>query len=154
MIELTKRAKKIIHEISKEEAKKVNSETVNTEHVFLALLSEQDSVAIKIILNLAVDIDKMRSDIQNFAFNNKNKETNLQTIIEISTSEAKNLKHNYVGTEHILLSLLKIDSGVSTIFNNYKLNYKLVKNEINRLLNVTQSSPSENTKKTFEQKKE
>ena len=154
MIELTKRAKKIINEISKEEAKKVNSETINTEHVFLALLSEQDSVAIKIILNLAIDIDKIKNDVQAFCDNNKNIENNLQNIIDVSITEAKNLKHNYVGTEHILLAILKVESAISYIFTNYKLTHKMVKNEINRLLNVTQSSPNENTKKTFENKKE
>jgi ATP-dependent Clp protease ATP-binding subunit ClpA len=56
MIELTKRAKKIVHELSKEEAKKTNTDTVSAEHVFLALLSEQDSVAIKIIINLSINI--------------------------------------------------------------------------------------------------
>ena len=154
MIELTKRAKKIINEISKEEAKKVNSETINTEHVFLALLSEQDSVAIKIILNLAIDIDKIKNDVQAFCDNNKNIENNLQNIIDVSITEAKNLKHNYVGTEHILLAILKVESAISYIFTNYKLTHKMVKNEINRLLNVTQSSPNENPKKTFENKKE
>lgn len=154
MIELTKRAKKIVHDLSKEEAKKVNSETVNIEHVFLALLSEQDSVAIKIIINLSIDIEKMRNDIQRFAINNPNRENSLQTIIDASMSEAKNLKHNYVGTEHILLAILKADSPLSSIFNTYKLTYKTVKNEINRLLNVTQPSQHESTKKNFDNKKE
>ena len=154
MIELTKRAKKIVNELSKEEAKKVNSDTVNSEHVFLALLSEQDSVAIKIILNLSVDIDKMRDDIQRFALANPNRENNLQIIIDASMSEAKNLKHNYVGTEHILLAILKTESPLNTVFNSYKLTYKAVKNEINRLLNVTQTTQPESTKKTFEGKKE
>lgn len=154
MIELTKRAKKIVNELSKEEAKKVNSDTVNSEHVFLALLSEQDSVAIKIILNLAVDIDKMRDDIQKFAYANPNRDNNLQTIIDASMNEAKNLKHNYVGTEHILLAILKTESSLNSIFNAYKLTYKGVKNEINRLLNVTQPTQAESTKKTYESKKE
>ena len=154
MIELTKRAKKIVNELSKEEAKKVNSDTVNSEHVFLALLSEQDSVAIKIILNLAIDIDKMRDDIQKFAIANPNRDNNLQAIIDASMSEAKNLKHNYVGTEHILLAILKTESVLSSIFSSHKLTYKGVKNEINRLLNVTQPTQSESTKKTFENKKE
>jgi ATP-dependent Clp protease ATP-binding subunit ClpC len=154
MIELTKRAKKIIHEISKEEAKKVNSDFINTEHVFLALLSEQDSVAIKIILNLAVDIDKIKNEVQEFTLNNKNLENNLQSIIDASIGEAKNLKHNYVGTEHILLAILKVESAISYIFSAYKLTYKAVKNEINRLLNVTHPTQSEQNKKTFEAKKE
>lgn len=154
MIELTKRAKKIVNELSKEEAKKVNSDTINTEHVFLALLSEQDSVAIKIIINLSVDIDKIRSDVQKMSFSANNKDSNLQSIIDGSITEAKSLKHNYVGTEHILLSLLKTESQLSSIFTSYKLTYKSVKNEINRLLNVTQTSPSETNKKSFENKKE
>ena len=154
MIELTKRAKKIVNELSKEEAKKVNSDTINTEHVFLALLSEQDSVAIKIIINLSVDIDKIRSDVQKMSFSANNKDSNLQSIIDGSITEAKSLKHNYVGTEHILLSLLKTESQLNSIFTSYKLTYKSVKNEINRLLNVTQTSPSETNKKSFENKKE
>ena len=128
MIELTKRAKKIVNELSKEEAKKVNSDTINTEHVFLALLSEQDSVAIKIIINLSVDIDKIRSDVQKMSFSANNKDSNLQSIIDGSITEAKSLKHNYVGTEHILLSLLKTESQLSSIFTSYKLTYKSVKN--------------------------
>jgi ATP-dependent Clp protease ATP-binding subunit ClpC len=152
MIELTKRAKKIVHELSKEEAKKTNTDTVSAEHVFLALLSEQDSVAIKIIINLSINIDNMKSDIQNFAFGNQNRNNNLQNVIDTSISEAKSLKHNYVGTEHILLAILKTDYGFSNIFNTYKLNYKTVKNEINRLLSV--SAPQGENKKTFENKKE
>jgi len=144
MVEFTKRAKKVINEMAQEEARRLGHDFVGPEHIFLGLLKEEDSVAVKILHNLNVNTSDLRKEIER-----KSREENLildlpasqeryQKIVEASQDEAKKMKHNYVGTEHILLALLRDNNNlVAGILSNTGINYNVIKGEIHRLLGVS-----------------
>ncbi|MEM7182851.1 MAG: ATP-dependent Clp protease ATP-binding subunit [Spirochaetota bacterium] len=143
MVEFTKRAKRVINEMAQEEAKRLNHDYVGPEHIFLGLLKEEDSVAVKILINLNINLAELRKEVEK-----KSKEGNLlldlptsqeryQRIVEASKEEAKRMKHNYVGTEHILLALLRDNNNIaSAVLTTFSVNYNVIKSEILRLLGV------------------
>ncbi|MCB1179975.1 MAG: ATP-dependent Clp protease ATP-binding subunit, partial [Leptospiraceae bacterium] len=145
MVEFTKRAKRVINEMAQEEAKRMGHDFVGPEHIFLGLLKEEDSVAVKILINLNINLNELRKDVER-----KAKEENLmldlptsqdryQKIVEASREEAKRMKHNYVGTEHILLALLRDNNNIAAgVLSSYSVNYNVIKSEILRLLGVSQ----------------
>jgi ATP-dependent Clp protease ATP-binding subunit ClpC len=143
MAEFTKRAKRVINEMAQDEAKRLGHDYVGPEHIFLGLLKEEDSVAVKILTNLNINLNELRKDIER-----KSKEDSLildlptsqdryQKIVDGSREEAKRMKHNYVGTEHILLALLRDNNIVSSVLSTYSVNYNVIKSEILRLLGVS-----------------
>lgn len=143
MVEFTKRAKRVINEMAGEEARRLGHDFVGPEHIFLGLLREEDSVAVKILLNLNINLNELRREVEK-----KSREDNLlmdipssqdryQRIVEASKDEAKRMKHNYVGTEHILLALLKDNNNiVAGVLSTFGVNYNVIKSEILRLLGV------------------
>lgn len=143
MVEFTKRAKRVINEMAQEEAKRLNHDYVGPEHIFLGLLKEEDSVAVKILINLNINLNELRKEVEK-----KSREGNLlldlptsqeryQRIVEASKEEAKRMKHNYVGTEHILLALLRDNNNIaSAVLTTFSVNYNVIKSEILRLLGV------------------
>jgi ATP-dependent Clp protease ATP-binding subunit ClpC len=147
MVEFTKRAKRVINEMAQDEAKRLGHEYVGPEHIFLGLLKEDDSVAVKLLINLNININELRREVER-----KSREGNLlldlptsheryQRVVEASKDEAKRMKHNYVGTEHILLALLKDNNNLaSSVLNNFSVNYNVIKSEILRLLGVPPTS--------------
>jgi ATP-dependent Clp protease ATP-binding subunit ClpC len=144
MVEFTKRAKRVINEMAQEEAKRLGHDYVGPEHIFLGLLKEEDSVAVKILINLNINLNELKKDVER-----KSREENLimdlpssqdkyQKIVEASRDEAKRMKHNYVGTEHILLALLKDNNNIAAaVLSTYSVNYNVIKSEILRLLGVS-----------------
>lgn len=143
MVEFTKRAKRVIKEMAQEEAKRLGHDFVGPEHIFLGLLREEDSVAIKILINLNINLGELKREVEKKSF-----EDNLliditigneryQKIVETSKDEAKRMKHNYVGTEHILLALLRENNNiVASVLTTFGVNYNVIKSEIMRLLGV------------------
>ncbi|HNK59244.1 MAG TPA: ATP-dependent Clp protease ATP-binding subunit, partial [Leptospiraceae bacterium] len=143
MVEFTKRAKRVINEMAGEEAKRLGHDFVGPEHIFLGLLREEDSVAVKILINLNINLNELKREVEK-----KSREDNLlldlpasqdryQRIVESSKEEAKRMKHNYVGTEHILLALLRDNSNIAAaVLSTFGVNYNVIKSEILRLLGV------------------
>ncbi|MBP7282587.1 MAG: ATP-dependent Clp protease ATP-binding subunit [Leptospiraceae bacterium] len=143
MVEFTKRAKRVINEMAGEEAKRLGHDFVGPEHIFLGLLREEDSVAVKILINLNINLNELKREVEK-----KSREDNLlldlptsqdryQRIVESSKEEAKRMKHNYVGTEHILLALLRDNNNIaSSVLSTFGVNYNVIKSEILRLLGV------------------
>jgi len=113
MFDFTKRAKKVLNEYAQQEAKRLGHDMIGPEHILLGLLREEDSVAIKILKNLQVDLKELKKEIERRAKQGSGalllelspNPDKYQKIIDYSKEEARRLKHNYVGTEHILLAL-------------------------------------------------
>ena len=148
MLEFTKRAKRVINEIAQEEAKRLGNDFIGPEHILLGLLKEEDSVAIKILTNLNINLNELRKDIErrtkessgSFLLDIAQGQDKYQKMIEISKEEAKRLKHNYVGTEHILLALLRDNNNTAgASLSSFSVNYNVIKSEILRLLGAPPS---------------
>ncbi|MCC5816391.1 MAG: ATP-dependent Clp protease ATP-binding subunit [Leptospira sp.] len=149
MLEFTKRAKRVINEIAQDEAKRLGSDFIGPEHILLGLLKEEDSVAIKILTNLNISLNELRKEVEKrtregsgaLLMDVSQGHDRYQKLIEISKEEAKRLKHNYVGTEHILLALLRDNNNIAGgALSSFSVNYNVIKSEILRLLGAPPAS--------------
>ena len=115
----SERARRVLT-IAQEEARQLNHNYIGTEHILLGLVREEEGVAAKVLINLGVALTKVRSAVE-FIIGRGEKagtdETGLtpraKRVIELAIDEARNLGHNYIGTEHLLLGLLREGEGVA-----------------------------------------
>ncbi|WP_066496480.1 ATP-dependent Clp protease ATP-binding subunit [Abyssisolibacter fermentans] len=114
----TERAQKVII-LAQDEARSMRHNYVGTEHLLLGLLRENEGIAARALVNLGVDLDKIREEIkQKIGYGEGPNELlgftpRVKKVFEMSFLEAKNLGHNYVGTEHLLLGLIREGEGVA-----------------------------------------
>jgi ATP-dependent Clp protease ATP-binding subunit ClpC len=145
---LTERAQRVINILAQEESKKLNHDKLLPEHILLGLVREGEGVAIKALINLGVDLNMLREDI---IANTKRTggilllgdvppSTRAQRVLELSADEARSMGHNYIGTEHLLLGLLREgDSGILNAFDKQGIKISNVREEINRLLGTSKT---------------
>ena len=138
----TERARKVIL-LAKEEAKRFNHDYIGTEHILLGLIREGEGVAAVVLQKMGLSLQQIRLEIEKIVkpgtstavlgdipFTPKAKKA-----IELSGEEARALGHNYIGTEHILLGLIKEGEGVaSQVLLNLGLDLDKVRQEIADLL--------------------
>jgi len=138
----TERARKVIL-LAKEEAKRFNHDYIGTEHILLGLVREGEGVAAAVLASLGVSADKVRLEVEKLVqpgpstvisgdlpFTPKAKK-----VIELAMEEARSLGHNYVGTEHLLLGLIKEGEGVaSQVLMNLGLELERVREEVMNIL--------------------
>lgn len=145
MFEFTKKSRKILEISSQNEGRRLNSEALGPEHVFIALLKDDDSVAARILRNLGVNFEKILFVIEKNLRISSNTITlgkipitqSFKKIIELSRDEARILKNSYIGTEHLLLAIFKEGSclGLSEL-DRSGIRYEIVRDEILRVLGV------------------
>ncbi|HNX68802.1 MAG TPA: ATP-dependent Clp protease ATP-binding subunit [Candidatus Omnitrophota bacterium] len=141
----TERARKVII-LAKEEAKRFNHDYIGTEHILLGLIKEGESVAAAVLQNLGLSLDTIRLEVEKLVqfgpstvvsgdipFTPKAKK-----VIELAMDEARRLGHNYIGTEHLLLGLIKEGEGVAShVLMNVGLDLNKVRAEVIKLLGST-----------------
>lgn len=115
----SERARRVLT-IAQEEARQLNHNYIGTEHILLGLSREEEGVAAKVLTNLGVSLGKIRSAVEFISGGSERPgtgETGLtpraKKVIELAIDEARQLGHNYIGTEHILLGLLREGEGVA-----------------------------------------
>ncbi len=144
--ELTPRASKIINTLAQEEARRLNHSQLTPEHILLGLIRDGEGIAIKSLVNLGVNLNQLRSDIElavkkvggTLLLGDVPPSPRIDRILKLSSIEARNLGHNYIGTEHLLLGILKEESGTAAlILESKNISIDKVRNEILRLLGHT-----------------
>src|SRR5690606_21987358 len=116
----TDRARKVMA-LANQEAQRFNHEYIGTEHILLGLVKEGSGVGANVLKNLDVDLRKVRLEVEKLVKSGPDMVTmgklpqtpRAKKVIEYSIEEARNLGHNYVGTEHLLLGLLREQEGVA-----------------------------------------
>jgi len=115
----SERARRVLT-IAQEEARQLNHNYIGTEHILLGLVREEEGVAAKVLINLGVALSKVRSAVEFIIGRGEKASTNetgltprAKRVIELAIDEARNLGHNYIGTEHLLLGLLREGEGVA-----------------------------------------
>lgn len=115
----TQRAQKVIS-YAQEEARRLNHNVVGTEHLLLGLIREGEGVAARALANLGIDVNKVRNQVETmigigpFAIQGPIGYTpRAKRVMELAMDESRKLGHNYVGTEHILLGLIREGEGVA-----------------------------------------
>jgi ATP-dependent Clp protease ATP-binding subunit ClpC len=114
----TDRARKVMN-LARQEAQKLNHDYIGTEHVLLGLVQEGSGVAANVLRNLDIDLKKIRLELEKFVKSGSPTMTvgqlpftpRAKRVLELSMEEANNLNHNYIGTEHLLLGLLREHDG-------------------------------------------
>ncbi|MHB8717324.1 MAG: ATP-dependent Clp protease ATP-binding subunit [Candidatus Dormibacteria bacterium] len=137
----TERAKKVLT-LAQEEAERSHHSYIGTEHLLLGLLREGEGLAAKVLNNLGVEINKVRSTIESVLGRNERiiiqqiiPTSRVKKVIEISFEQARTMGNNYVGTEHLLLGLLIEGEGIAAhVLEDLGANLEKVRGEIDRLL--------------------
>ena len=115
----TERARKVLT-LSQEEAQRFNHNYIGTEHILLGLVREGDGVAAKVLVNLGLELERVRQTVESSM--GKGERTvsgevgltpRAKRVIELAVDEARRLHHNYIGTEHLLLGLLREGEGIA-----------------------------------------
>ncbi len=148
--------------LANQEAQRFNHEYIGTEHVLLGLVKEGSGVGANVLKNLDVDLRKVRLEVEKLVKSGPDMVTmgklpqtpRAKKVIEYAIEEARNLNHNYVGTEHLLLGLLREQDGVAAqVLMNLGLKLDEVREEVLNLLGANgdldegQSMPSSEGKK-------
>ncbi|HEV57654.1 MAG TPA: ATP-dependent Clp protease ATP-binding subunit [Phycisphaerales bacterium] len=138
----TDRARKVMA-LANQEAQRFNHEYIGTEHILLGLVKEGSGVGANVLKNLDVDIKKLRLEIEKLVKSGPDMVTmgklpqtpRAKKVIEYAIEEARALNHNYVGTEHILLGLLRETEGIAAqVLMNLGLKLEDVRQEVLNLL--------------------
>src|SRR6202047_4760685 len=138
----TDRARKVM-QLANQEAQRFNHEYVGTEHVLLGLIKEGSGVAANVLKNLDIDLRKIRNEVEKIVQAGPEMVTmgklpqtpRAKKVIEYAIEEARNLNHNYVGTENLLLGLLREQEGVAAqVLMNLNLKLEEVREEVLNLL--------------------
>ena len=152
----TERARRSIV-LAQEEAQRLGNNYIGTEHLLLGIISEGESVAAKVLENLGINLQKVRGEVE--AIVGKGNPASQQEmvftprakrVIELAFEEARALAHNYIGTEHLLLGLVREGEGVAArVLSNLGVDPAKIRSEITKLLGVeTSVTPAKERTKT------
>ena len=139
---LTDRARKVMA-LANQEAQRFNHEYIGTEHILLGLVKEGSGVGANVLKNLDIDLRKVRLEVEKLVKSGPDMVTmgklpqtpRAKKVIEYAIEEARSLNHNYVGTEHLLLGLLREMDGVAAqVLMNLGLKLEEVREEVLNLL--------------------
>ncbi len=143
----TERARKVLS-FSQEEARRFQHHYIGTEHLLLGLVREGEGVAAKVLANLGVELNKVRSTVE-FIIGRGDRiilgEIGLtpraKKVIELAVDEARRLNHHYIGTEHLLLGLVREGEGIAAgVLESLGVNLEKVRTQTIQVLNVPEAS--------------
>src|SRR6186997_12519 len=139
----TERVRKVLA-MAREEAARLHHEYVGTEHILLGLIREGEGVAATVLQNLSVELDEIQQKIEETVKKGKAAQTTgpdlpytsrAKKVLELAMSEARELGHSYVGTEHLLLGLLREEKGIAAqVLTDAGVNLEAARAETLRIL--------------------
>jgi len=138
----TDRARKVM-QLANEEAQRFNHEYIGTEHILLGLIKEGSGVAAIVLKNIGIDLQRTRNEVEKIlhagadvvAEGKLPQTPRAKQVIQYAMEEARSLNHDYVGTEHLLLGLIREEEGVaSQVFKNLGLAVGAVRQDVLSLL--------------------
>ena len=147
----SERARRVLS-LAQEEAQRFNHNYIGTEHILLGLAREADSVAARVLVSLGVELSKVRSAVE-FIIGRGERPTpgdigltpRAKKVIELAVDEARRLSHHYIGTEHLLIGIMREGGGVAAgVLESLGISLEKVRAETTRILNqsVSQGHPT------------
>ncbi len=141
----TERARRVLT-LAQEEAQRFGHNYIGTEHLLLGLVREGDGVAAKVLSNLGVELNKVRSAVEFIIGRGDRKSSGeigltprAKKVIELAVDEARRLGHSYIGTEHVLLGLVREGEGIAAgVLESLGVNLERVRAETTSILAQTQ----------------
>ena len=141
----TERAQKVLA-LSQEEAVRLGHSNIGTEHILLGLIREGDGIAAKALKSLGLEINKIQEEVENLIGKGKQPMQTIhytpraKKVVELSQDEARKLGHSYVGTEHILLGLIREGEGVAArVLNNLDVSLNKARQQVLQLLGTNET---------------
>ena len=143
----SERARRVLS-LAQEEAQRFNHNYIGTEHILLGLVRETEGVAARVLANLGIDLTKVRSAVE-FIIGRGEKPVQgeigltprAKKVVELAVDEARRMNHNYIGTEHLLIGLLREGEGVAAgVLESLGITLDKVRSETHRIL--SQSAPT------------
>src|SRR5258706_12334615 len=147
----TDRAKKVMN-LARQEAQRFNHEYLGTEHILLGLVQEGSGVAANVLKNMSIDLNKIRAEVEKIVKTGPSMVTmgqlpftpRAKKVLELSMEEASNLGHNYIGTEHLLLDLIKENEGIAAqVLMNLGVKLEDVREEVLEFLGADSNQEDE-----------
>jgi len=138
----TERVRKVLA-AARDEAARLHHEYVGTEHILLGILREGEGVAAAVLANLTIDRTALRLSVEQAITAGKASSTGpdlpytsrAKKVLELAMNEARDMNHSYVGTEHLLLGLLREDKGIAAqVLRDFGATTEQVRSETLRLL--------------------
>ena len=156
----TERARRVLS-LAQEEAQRFNHNYIGTEHILLGLVRETDGVAARVLSNLGVELQKVRAAVE-FIIGRGERTApgeigltpRAKKVIELAVDEARRLNHHHIGTEHLLIGLMREGEGVAAgVLESLGINLDKVRGETSSILSRSSQSSqrsrrSKNTSKT------
>ena len=145
----SERARRVLS-LAQEEAQRFNHNYIGTEHILLGLVRETEGVAARVILNLKVELVKVRSAVE-FIIGRGERPTpgeigltpRAKKVIELAVDEARRLNHHYIGTEHLLIGLMREGEGVAAgVLESLGVGLEKVREETNGIIQKQSSGQS------------
>src|SRR5690349_3993312 len=142
----TERARKVL-QLAQEEAQRFSHNYIGTEHLLLGLVREGEGVAAKVLGNLGVELNKVRSAVEFIIGRGDRAVTGdigltprAKKVIELSVDEARRLGHHYIGTEHLLLGLVREGEGIAAgVLESLGVSLDKVRSQVIYVLNQSQA---------------
>ena len=144
----SERARRVLT-LAQEEARRLNHNYIGTEHILLGLVREEEGVAAKILVNMGTSLSKMRSAVE-YVIGTGEKPSagtagltsRAKRVIELAIDEARQLGHTYIGTEHLLLGLLREGEGVAAgVLDSFSITLDRTRAEVARFLSQSAAKP-------------
>lgn len=149
----SERARRVLS-LAQEEAQRFNHNYIGTEHILLGLVRETEGVAARVLSGLGVDLSKVRSAVE-FIIGRGEKPTQgeigltprAKKVVELAVDEARRMNHTYIGTEHLLIGLLREGEGVAAgVLESLGVTLEKVRAETHRILSNSSPSGSQGTR--------
>ncbi|MEC0284516.1 MULTISPECIES: ATP-dependent protease ATP-binding subunit ClpC [Bacillaceae] len=142
----TERAQKVLA-LAQEEAVRLGHNNIGTEHILLGLVSEGEGIAAKALTTLGLETERIQEEVEQLIGRGQKitgtpyYTPRAKKVIELSLDEARKLGHSYVGTEHILLGLIREGEGVAArVLNNLGVSLNKARQQVLQLLGSNESS--------------
>lgn len=145
----TERAQKVLA-LAQEEAIRLGHNNIGTEHILLGLVREGEGIAAKALMALGLGPEKIQKEVESLIGRGQEVSQTIhytpraKKVIELSMDEARKLSHSYVGTEHILLGLIREGEGVAArVLNNLGVSLNKARQQVLQLLGSNESAPNQ-----------
>jgi len=137
----TERAQQVLV-LAQEEAKRLNHNFIGTEHLLLGLVREGSGIASRALQGMSVDLSRVRSEVERITPKGEkiiqqgiSYTPRAKRVVELAIEESQNLGHNYVGTEHLMLGLIREGEGIAAqVLANMGIDLKRARKEVIHLL--------------------
>src|SRR5690625_3025051 len=148
----TERAQKVLA-LSQEEAVRLGHNNIGTEHILLGLIREGEGIAAKALKELGLEEKKIEEEVEKLIgkgdqpMQSVHYTPRAKRVVELSQDEARKLSHTYVGTEHILLGLIREGEGVAArVLHNLGVGLNKARQQVLQLLGSNESQSSQQTR--------